>query len=178
MILVAVVLTALLLAVGPRQFFLALADTWRQLRFAILTVMLIIGMAYLYNYSGMAYTLGMAVASVGAVFPFFSVFLGWIACFLSGSDTSSNALFGNLQVVAARQLNLSPVLMAATNSSGAVMSKMISPQNVTTGVSTTTLVGKEGLIVRRTFLHSIILATLLGLLVMAQQYLIPWIIPH
>jgi lactate permease len=140
--------------------------------------MLIIGMAYLYNYSGMAYTLGMAVASVGAVFPFFSVFLGWIACFLSGSDTSSNALFGNLQVVAARQLNLSPVLMAATNSSGAVMSKMISPQNVTTGVSTTTLVGKEGLIVRRTFLHSIILAILLGLLVMAQQYLFPGIIPH
>jgi lactate permease len=135
-------------------------------------------MAYLYNYSGMAYTLGMAVASVGAVFPFFSVFLGWIACFLSGSDTSSNALFGNLQVVAARQLNLSPVLMAATNSSGAVMSKMISPQNVTTGVSTTTLVGKEGLIVRRTFLHSIILAILLGLLVMAQQYLFPGIIPH
>lgn len=178
MILVAVVLTALLLGIGPRQFFLALADTWRQLRFAILTVMLIIGMAYLFNYSGMAYTLGMAVASVGAVFPFFSVFLGWIACFLSGSDTSSNALFGNLQVVAARQLNLSPVLMAATNSSGAVMSKMISPQNVTTGVSTTTLAGKEGLIVRRTFFHSIILATLLGLLVMAQQYLIPWIIPH
>ncbi len=178
MILVAVVLTALLLGIGPRQFFLALADTWRQLRFAILTVMLIIGMAYLYNYSGMAYTLGMAVASVGAVFPFFSVFLGWIACFLSGSDTSSNALFGNLQVVAARQLNLSPVLMAATNSSGAVMSKMISPQNVTTGVSTTSLAGKEGLIVRRTFFHSIILATLLGLLVMAQQYLIPWIIPH
>ncbi len=178
MILLAVVLTALALTVSPRLFFLALADTWRQLRFAILTVMLIIGLAYLYNYSGMAYTLGMAVASVGAVFPFFSVFLGWIACFLSGSDTSSNALFGNLQVVAARQLHLSPVLMAATNSSGAVMSKMISPQNVTTGVSTTTLVGKEGLIVRRTFFHSIILATLLGLLVMAQQYLIPWIIPH
>jgi len=178
MILIAVILTAIFLAVSPRMFFLALADTWRQLRFAILTVMLIIGMAYLFNYSGMAYTLGLAISKVGAIFPFFSVFLGWIACFLSGSDTSSNALFGNLQVVAARQLNLSPVLMAATNSSGAVMSKMISPQNVTTGVSTTTLVGKEGLIIRRTFFHSILLATLLGLLVMAQQYLIPWIIPH
>jgi len=178
MILIAVILTAIFLGVSPGLFFQALADTWKQLRFAILTVMLIIGMAYLFNYSGMAYTLGLAVSSVGAIFPFFSVFLGWIACFLSGSDTSSNALFGNLQVVAAKQLNLSPVLMAATNSSGAVMSKMISPQNVTTGVSTTTLVGKEGLIIRRTFFHSIILATLLGLLVMAQQYLIPWIIPH
>ena len=178
MILIAVILTAIFLAVSPRLFFLALADTWKQLRFAILTVMLIIGMAYLFNYSGMAYTVGLAISKVGAIFPFFSVFLGWIACFLSGSDTSSNALFGNLQVVAARQLNLSPVLMAATNSSGAVMSKMISPQNVTTGVSTTTLVGKEGLIIRRTFFHSILLAVLLGLLVMAQQYLIPGIIPH
>jgi L-lactate permease len=177
-ILVTVVLTALLLGVSPRLFGLALADTWKQLRFAILTVMLILGLAFLYNYSGMAYSLGLAVASVGGVFPFFSVFLGWIACFLSGSDTASNALFGNLQVVAAKQLKLSPVLMAATNSSGAVMSKMVSPQNVTTGVSTTTLVGKEGLIVRRTILHSLFLAVLLGILVMAQQYLIPWIIPR
>ena len=113
-----------------------------------------------------------------AIFPFFAVFLGWIGVFLSGSDTSGNALFGNLQVVAAKQLNLSPVLMAATNSSGGVLSKMLSPQNVTTGVSTSSLVGKEGLIVARTFKHSLFLAVLLGLLVMAQQYLIPGIIPH
>ncbi|MFL5657189.1 MAG: L-lactate permease [Ktedonobacteraceae bacterium] len=180
-ILVAVVLTwIVVIASGTRPVVIlqALADTWKQLRFAILTVMLIIGLAYLFNYSGMSYTLGLAISHVGAIFPFFSVFLGWIACFLSGSDTSSNALFGNLQVVAARQLNLSPVLMAATNSSGAVMSKMISPQNVTTGVSTTDLVGKEGLVIRRTFIHSIILACVLGLLVMAQQYLFPGIIPH
>jgi len=177
-ILVAVILTALILRVGPRSFFLALADTWKQLRFALLTVVLIIGMAYLYNYSGIAYTLGLAISSVGAVFPFFSALLGWIACFLSGSDTSSNALFGNLQVVAARKLNLSPILMASTNSTGAVMSKMISPQNVTTGVSTTTLVGKEGLVIRKTFIHSIILVALMGLLAMAQQYLVPWMIPH
>lgn len=146
----------------PVIFFQALADTWKQLRFAILTVVLIVGLAYLFNYSAMAYTVGLAISKVGVIFPFFSVFLGWIACFLSGSDTSSNALFGNLQVVAARQLNLSPVLMAATNSSGAVMSKMISPQNVTTGVSTSELVGKEGLVIRRTFVHSIILAAILG----------------
>jgi lactate permease len=177
-ILVTVILTAIFLRVSPRLFFLALADTWKQLRFAILTVVLIVGLAYLYNYSGMAYTLGLAVSSLGAVFPFFAVFLGWIACFLSGSDTSSNALFGNLQVVAARQLHLSPILMASTNSSGAVMGKMVSPQNVTTGVSTTNLIGKEGLIIRRTFFHSIFLAVLLGLLVLAQQYLIPGIIPH
>ena len=180
-ILLAVALTSLIyVATGssPKIIFLALADTWRQLRFAILTVMLIIGLAYLFNYSGMAYTLGLAISKVGAIFPFFAVFLGWIGVFLSGSDTSSNALFGNLQVVAAKQLHLSPVLMAATNSSGGVMGKMVSPQNVTTGVSTSTLVGKEGLIVARVFKHSLFLAVLLGLLVMAQQYLIPWIIPH
>jgi L-lactate transport len=180
-ILLAVVLTALVVIMtgsSPKVVALALVDTWRQLRFALFTVVLIIGLAYLFNYSGIAYTLGLAISKVGGIFPFFSVFLGWIACFLSGSDTSSNALFGNLQVVAARQLNLSPVLMAASNSSGAVMSKMISPQTVTTGVSTSTLVGKEGLIVARTFKHSIFLAVLLGLLVMAQQYLFPWIIPH
>jgi lactate permease len=180
-ILVAIALTALVVVSrgsSPLVILQALADTWKQLRFAILTVVLIIGLAYLFNYSGMAYTLGLAISTVGVVFPFFSALLGWIACFLTGSDTSSNALFGNLQVVAARQLNLSPVLMASTNTSGAVMSKMISPQSVTTGVSTTSLVGKEGLVVGRTFKHSIILVTLLGILVMVQQYLIPWIIPH
>ncbi|GCE05584.1 L-lactate permease [Dictyobacter aurantiacus] len=180
-ILLTVIVTALvMIATGSSAsiIWLSLVDTWRQLRFPILTVMLIIGLAYLYNYSGMSYTLGLAISKVGFIFPFFSVFLGWIACFLSGSDTSSNALFGNLQVVAARQLNLSPVLMAASNSSGAVMSKMISPQNVSTGVSTTELNGKEGLIIRRTFFHSIILATILGIIVMIQQYLIPGIIPH
>ena len=180
-ILLAVLLTTIIMVAAgssPGIFLQALADTWKQLRFAILTVMLIIGLAYLFNYSGMAYTLGLAVSNVGAIFPFFAVFLGWIAVFLSGSDTSGNALFGNLQVVAAKQLHLSPVLMAASNSSGGVMGKMISPQNVTTGVSTSELVGKEGLIIRRTFLHSIILASILGIIVMIQQYLIPGIIPH
>jgi L-lactate permease len=180
-ILVAIAITGLVVILtgsSPMVILQALADTWRQLRFAILTVMLIIGLAYLFNYSGMAYTVGLAISKVGGIYPFFAVFLGWIACFLTGSDTSSNALFGNLQVVAAHQLNLSPVLMASTNTSGAVMSKMISPQSVTTGVSTTTLVGKEGLVVARTFKHSIIMAVLLGFLVMAQQYLIPWIIPQ
>ena len=177
-ILTANLIVSALLRVSPVQFIFALGDTWKQLRFAILTVVLILGLAYLYNYSGMAYTLGLGVSSVGPIFPFLGAFLGWIACFLSGSDTSSNALFGNLQVVAARQLHLSPVLMAATNSSGAVMSKMISPQNVTTGTSTTSLAGKEGLIIRRTFIHSIILECLLGVLVMVQQYVVPGIIPH
>jgi lactate permease len=117
------------------------------------------------------------VASVGVLFPLVSAFLGWIAVFLSGSDTSGNALFGNLQVVAARQLHLSPVLMAATNSSGGVMGKMISPQNIATGVTTTHLKGKEGVVFARTFWHSVLLTALLGLLVLLQQYVTPWMIP-
>jgi lactate permease len=130
------------------------------------------------NYSGMAYTLGKGVASLGVLFPLASVSLGWVAGFLSGSDTSANALFGNLQVVAANQLQLNPVLFAATNASGGVMGKMISPQNITTGVSVTDLKGKEGVVFARTFVHSIVLTILLSVLVAVEQYVIPGIIPH
>ena len=98
--------------------------------------------------------------------------------FLSGSDTSGNALFGNLQVVAAKQLNLNPVLFAATNSSGGVMGKMISPQNIATGVSVTDLRGQEGLVFARTFWHSVVLTLALGVLVAIQQFVVPGMIPH
>src|SRR5208283_2753399 len=106
-----------------------------------------------------------------------SPFLGWVAVMLSGSDTSGNALFGNLQVVAARQLDLNPVLFAATNSSGGVMGKMVSPQNIATGVSVTNLKGHEGVVFARTFKHSIFLTLVLGCLVVLQQYVVPWMIP-
>jgi lactate permease len=151
--------------------------TIRQIWQAVLTVMLIVAVAYVMNYSGLAYTLGLAVASTGHWFVLFSPFLGWVAVFLSGSDTSGNALFGNLQVVAARQLQLNPLLFAATNSSGGVLGKMISPQNIATGVSVTDLKGKEGLVVARTFLHSIVLTLVLVVIVIIQQYLVPEIIP-
>ena len=170
-------IAALLLGVGPSQFMAAMAKTWTQARLAILTVALIVGLAYLMNYSGLNYTLGLAVSSVGLFFPLLSAFLGWVAVFLSGSDTSGNALFGNLQVVAAKQLGLNPVLIAATNSSGGVMGKMISPQNIATGVAVTDLKGQEGLVLARTFKHSIILTLLLGIIVVLQQYVFPWMIP-
>jgi lactate permease len=176
-ILAAAIVTAALVGVGPGRFLRAIADTWRQSRLAILTVTLIVGLAYLMNYSGMNYTLGLGVASAGIFFPVLSAFLGWVAVFLSGSDTSGNALFGNLQVVAAHQLNLNPVLIAATNSSGGVMGKMISPQNISTGVSVTNLKGQEGMVLARTFKHSIVLTLLLGVLVVLQQYVLQWMIP-
>ncbi|NUY01630.1 L-lactate permease [Paraburkholderia youngii] len=177
-ILVAALITAFVVRLSPAEFGKAISDTWVQTRIAILTVATIVGLAYLMNYSGLNYTLGLGVASVGPVFPLVSAFLGWVAVFLSGSDTSGNALFGNLQVVAAKQLNLNPVLMAATNSSGGVMGKMISPQNISTGVATTELKGKEGVVFAKTFKHSILLTVLLGVLVWAQQNFLQWMIPH
>ncbi|REG48796.1 lactate permease [Paraburkholderia sp. BL6669N2] len=176
-ILLAAIITTLWTRTGVGDFFGCVVKTWRQTRIAIATVMMIVGLAYLLNYSGMSYTLGLGVASTGAFFPLVSASLGWIAVFLSGSDTSGNALFGNLQVVAARQLGLDPVLMAATNSSGGVMGKMISPQNIATGVSTTELKGKEGIVFARTFWHSVFLTFLLGLLVILQQHVLSWMIP-
>jgi lactate permease len=176
-ILVAAMITALAVGCGPRQLLAAVVQTARQTRLAILTVASIMGLAYLMNYSGLNYTLGLGVSSAGVLFPLLSAFLGWVAVFLSGSDTSGNALFGNLQVVAAHQLNLSPVLIAATNSSGGVMGKMISPQNLATGAAVTELKGQEGAVLATTFKHSIILTLVLSALVVAQQYLLPWMIP-
>jgi lactate permease len=129
-------------------------------------------------YSGLTYTLGAGAAALGIFFPLASAFLGWVAVMLTGSDTSGNALFGNLQVVAAHQLNLNPVLFAATNSSGGVMGKMISPQNIATGVSVTNLKGQEGRVFARTFKHSVILTALLGIMVLIQQYVVPGIVPR
>jgi lactate permease len=176
-VLVACLITALLFRLSAAAFWACVTRTFRQAWLAIITVMLIVALAYLMNYSGLAYTLGLGAASTGYLFVLFSPFLGWVAVALSGSDTSGNALFGNLQVVAARQLNLSPVLFAATNSSGGVMGKMISPQNIATGAAVTQLKGQEGVIFARTFVHSIVLTLLLVAVVVVQQYLIPGIIP-
>ena len=177
-ILLAAIITAALVGVGVSAFMRCVVKTIQQAWIAVLTVCLIVGLAFLMNYSGMAYTLGLGASSAGHAFVLLSPFLGWIAVFLSGSDTSGNALFGNLQVVAARQLHLDPVLFAATNSSGGVMGKMISPQNIATGVSVTELRGQEGVVFARTFWHSVILTLLLGVLVALQQYVFPGIIPH
>jgi len=177
-ILLSAIITAGAVGMGPGGFIASIGATCRQIWIAVVTVALIVGLAYLMNYSGMNYTLGKGVASVGHLFVLLSPFLGWVAVFLSGSDTSGNALFGNLQVVAAKQLNLDPVLFAATNSSGGVMGKMISPQNISTGVSTTNLKGQEGQVFARTFVHSIVLTVLLGILVAIEQYVVPGIIPH
>ncbi|HEY2685419.1 MAG TPA: L-lactate permease [Steroidobacteraceae bacterium] len=176
-ILLAAIVTAILVRMPPAEIVRCFVRTIQQIWQAVLTVMLIVALAYVMNYSGLAYTLGLAVASTGPAYILFSPFLGWVAVFLSGSDTSGNALFGNLQVVAARQLGLNPLLFAATNSSGGVLGKMISPQNIATGVSVTNLKGQEGKVLARTFIHSIVLTLVLVVIVIVQQYLVPGIIP-
>ena len=177
-ILFAAAVTALLFRVSPVRFLACALTTWRQLRIAMLTVSTIMGLAFLMNFSGMTYTLGDGVSHLGLFFAFASAFLGWVAVALSGSDTSGNALFGNLQVVAAHQLGLDPVLFAATGSSGGVLGKMISPQNISTGVSVTPLKGQEGLVFSKTFKHSIILTALLGVIAVLQQFVFHWMVPH
>jgi glycolate permease len=175
--LTATVLTAICYRVRLGVFAKCGWATLRQLRIPGLTVIVIVGLAYLYNYSGMAYTLGAAAAHAGHIFPLLSSYLGWVACFLSGSDTASNVLFGNLQVAAAHQLHLSPVLMAATNTSGAVAGKMISPQNIAIGVTTVGLIAQEGKVLRSSFWHSVAFATLVGSLAYAQAYWWTWMVP-
>jgi L-lactate transport len=176
-VLTTMLLTALFFRARPGIVARSGWKTFLQLRIPGLTTIVIVGMAYLYNYSGMAYTLGAEMARTGHVFPLLSSYLGWIACFLSGSDTSSNLLFGNLQVVVAHQLHISPILLASTNSSGAVAGKMISPQNIAIGVTTVGLVAQEGKVLRSTFWHSVILAGLMSLLAFAQAYWLTWMVP-
>jgi len=176
-VLVTTLISAVLMRVRPALLLQCGAETLRQLRVPSIVVFFIVGMAFLFNYSGMVYTLGAALAGTGVFFPLVSSFLGWVACFLTGSDTSSNFLFGNLQVAAAQQLHLNPVLLAATNSSGAVAGKMISPQNIAIGVSTVGLVGKEGEVLRSTFWHSVLFATFIGGVALVQAYLLPWTVP-
>lgn len=176
-ILAASALVSAIVGLSPAQFGNAVVKSFRQVRMPALTTVLIVALAYLMNYSGLTYTLGIGASAAGPLFPILAAFLGWLAVFLSGSDTSGNALFGNLQVVAANRLGLDPVLMAATNSSGGVLGKMISPQNIATGAAMTGMQGQEGAILAKTFKHSLVLTLLLGLLVMAQQYWFPGIIP-
>ncbi len=175
--LTALLLIAIVFRASPRAVALAGIKTLHQLRMPGLTVLLIVALAYLYNYSGMAYTLGALLAGMGMLFPLVSGFLGWIGCFLSGSDTAANLLFGNLQVAAAHQIGVNPILLAATNTSGAVTGKMISPQNIAVGVTTVGLVGHEGEVARSTIAHSLLLALMLSLIALAQAYWLGWMIP-
>ena len=167
------VLAALALRVPAGRVAAIVVRTARDLSLATLTMALVLALAYLMNYSGATATLGLAFAASGVAFPFFSAYLGWLGTFLTGSDTSTNALFGNLQVVTANRLDLSPALMAASNSSGGVMGKMISLQNISVAAAATGMpAAEEAKLFRFTLKHSVFLAGVVGLIVLAYAYLL------
>jgi L-lactate transport len=167
----ATMLAAIVLRMPFSSYFGVLGRVARQLVFSILTMMSVLALAYVMNYSGATVTLGKAFAMTGVLFPFFSALLGWLGVFLTGSDTSANALFGNLQVVTANTLGLNPAMMAASNSSGGVMGKMISLTSIAVAVAATGMSrSEEGRLFRFTFKHSVLLASVLGLVATIYAY--------
>jgi lactate permease len=177
LILIADIISLFILRVGLGRALRIYGQTLNQLKWAILTIAAILGLAFLFNYSGLTYTLGLAFAATGILFPFFASFIGWLGVALTGSDTSSNALFANLQKTTASQLGLSPVLAVGANSSGGVLGKMISPQNLAVGTSSTGLQGREGDLFRLVLPWSIALTIVMAIIVTLQAYVLPWMVP-
>jgi lactate permease len=169
---------ALVLGVGPRRFGSLYLATLRQLALPILTIASVLALAFVMNYAGLTSTLGLAFAATGAAFPFFSALLGWLGVILTGSVTSSNALFGNLQVVTANSLGMNPVLTASANAAGGVMGKMISLQSIAVAVAATGMApSDEGKLFRFTLRHSAVLVAVVGVLTMLYAYGFPGAIP-
>ena len=173
-ILVAALISAALMKLSPRRLILTYGRTLKRVRFSLLTVAAMLSLGYVTRYSGLDATLGLAFARTGILYPFFGTLLGWLGVALTGSDTSSNVLFGSLQRITAEQLGLSPVLMAAANSSGGVMGKMVDAQSIVVASTATQWYGHEGEILRYVFLHSLALAALMGLLILLQAYVFPF----
>jgi L-lactate transport len=172
--LIAAILSSMVAGLSLAQFGTVLRHTAKQLALAELTLAAVLGLAFLMNYSGSTGTLGLAFAATGVLFPFFSALLGWLGVFLTGSDTSANALFGTLQVVTAQKLGQNPVLMAAANSAGGVMGKMISLTSIAVAACATSMKREdEARLFRFTLKHSIFLASMIGLLVMFYAYVMP-----
>lgn len=182
LVLYAGVIAFLVMAIRRRlravDFFLVYGRTLRQLALPIVTIALILAIASIMNYSGMTTSMAIAFSKTGVIFPFVSAFLGALGVFLTGSDTSSNTLFGPLQAQTAKLQDLNPMLTAATNSSGGVMGKMISPQNLSVGAAGVNKVGAEGDIFRRTIGYSLILTSCIGLVAMIQAYVLPGMVPQ
>lgn len=174
---IASMITAMILGVGPGRYFSILGKTFSQLKKPMINIPCVLGLAYIMNYSGMSASLGIFLAGTGKFFPLFSPLLGWLGVFLTGSDTSANALFCNLQAVTAQQVGVDPVLTVAANSSGGVTGKMISPQSIAVATAATGLVGKEGDLFNFTVMHSFILAIAVMIMTYAQAYWLSWMIP-
>jgi lactate permease len=177
-ILVAAIATALFLRIPFGQFLSVAVATLIRMRIALLTIMLMLALGFVTRYGGTDATLGLAFTKTGALYPFFAAFLGWLGVALTGSDTSSNVLFGSLQKITAEQLGFNPILIVTANSTGGVMGKMIDAQSIVVSTASTGQVGQEGKILRFVFWHSIALATIMAIIVMLQAYVFPWMIPE
>ena len=171
------ILSMLLLGVRAKDGVSAFVETLNELKRPIYTIGSVLAFAFVANYSGLSSTLGLYLAGTGEVFPFFSPVLGWLGVFLTGSDTSSNALFCALQGVTAQQLGISDILAIGSNSSGGVTGKMISPQSIAVACAAVGLVGHESELFRFTLKHSLLMVTVVGIIVMLQAYVFTWMIP-
>ena len=174
----AALLAGVLLGLRPGAMFKIFGQTVYRMRFAVIAMACMLGLGYVTRYSGMDAVLGLAFTRTGWLFPFFGSYIGWLGVALTGSDTSSNVLFGGLQKITAQQLNLSPILMCATNSAGGVMGKMIDAQSICIATAATNQVGNEGGIFRFVFWHSVALAAIVGVIVMLYAYVFPQFIPN
>ncbi|WP_122668801.1 lactate permease LctP family transporter [Pseudomonas viridiflava] len=177
-ILFSAIIAMLVLRITPKIGLTTFKETLIELRWAIVSIGMVLAFAFVMNYSGMSSTLALVLAGTGAAFPFFSPFLGWLGVFLTGSDTSANALFGSLQATTAHQIGVSDVLMVAANSSGGVTGKMISPQSIAVACAATGLVGRESDLFRFTLKHSLFFATIVGCITYAQAYWFTGMLVH
>ena len=175
--LVAAIIAGFAMGARPGLLLKTYRETLFQMRWALATIFMILAIAFVMNYSGATQTLGLALATTGAVFPLFSAYIGWLGVFLTGSDASTNSLFGPMQVISAQQLNLNPILAGATNTSGGVMGKMISPQNLSIGATAIGQSGKEGSLLRQTFLWSLLLTAVVGVISLLQATILTAMIP-
>jgi len=170
-------LAALFLGMGVGRALRLLGRTFRQLVPSMLAISFMVGLAYVTKYSGMDTVMGLSLTRTGWIYPFFGTLLGWLGVALTGTDAGSNALFGNLQKVTAEQIGISPVLMTSANSAGGVMGKMIDAQSIVVASAACRLEGREADVWKAVFWHSLVLASLVGLVVMLYAYVTPWIIP-
>ena len=174
----AAIVAGSLLGLGPRVLMGIFWRTLRKMRFAVLAIAFMLGLGFVTRYSGMDAVLGLAFTRTGWLYPFFGTFLGWLGVALTGSDTSSNTLFGNLQRITAEQIHIDPVLMCAANSAGGVMGKMVDAQSICIATAATNQVGKEGTILRLVFWHSMALCAIVGGIVTVIAFLLPQLVPH
>jgi len=175
--LIAAIVAGFAMGAKPRLLLATYRRTLHQMRWALATIFMILAIAFVMNYSGATQTLGLALATTGVLFPLFSAYIGWLGVFLTGSDASTNSLFGPMQVISAQQLHVDPILAGATNTSGGVMGKMISPQNLSIGATAIGQSGKEGALLRQTFLWSVALTAVVGVISLLQATVLRFMIP-